>query len=135
MQNSKQSRKKLALKIFLFALIVNSILLILCWPQSPEENATETIPKNHIEIKISGVMHTAFQKNKKIILSKKSGRPVTTAILSKLENDNIFLWLPEKIYREHHQALINEEWSVIPFLVGIESNREKKERRNYEIAY
>ncbi|MBY0515264.1 MAG: hypothetical protein K2P81_00035 [Bacteriovoracaceae bacterium] len=135
MQKSKQSRKKLALKIFLAALSFNSFLLILCWPSDPEVNVSQAIPENHIEIKISGVLHTAFEKNKKIILSKKSGKPIATAILSKLENEQIFLWLPEKTYREHHQSLIHEEWSVIPYIAGIEAIQEKKEGRNYEIAY
>jgi hypothetical protein len=133
MQKSKLTRRALALRLFAAAIVINVILMLIFWPSAVPEIKTYPVTEG-IEMKVRASLHTAFSVGKKVLLTQQNGTPVGTAKLLRQEEDGIVLALSEKMYRQHHRALIHEEWALIPYLDGIES-RPRSKGTYYEIAY
>lgn len=133
MQKSKLTRRALALRLFAAAVVINMILMLIFWPSAAPE-ATTPLKTEGIEIKVRASLHTAFSAGKKVLLTRQQGIPVGTAQLLRQEEDGFVLALSEKMYRQHHRALIHEEWALIPYIDGIES-RPRSKGTQYEIAY
>ncbi len=133
MQKTKISRKKLALRLFLCAALSNSLLLLLVWPAESKVEEKILDLQNHVEIKIRGHLYTPFESQKKVLLTHPELRDAHEAILSKEEGDGFVVWIHEASYRKHHRSLIQLDWAISPFTLGLTSSRPKGS--NYEIAY
>lgn len=132
MQKSKLTRRALALRLFAAAVVVNMILMLIFWPSATP--VPETQVADGIEIKVRASLHTAFSAGKKVLLTRQQGIPVGTVQLLRHEDDGVVLAVSEAMYRQHHRALIHEEWALIPYIDGIES-RPRSKGTQYEIAY
>jgi hypothetical protein len=133
MQKSKLTRRALALRLFAGAALVNALLLLIFWP-APTPVESPRAQRSGVEMKIRAALHTEFVVGKQVLLSHARGVPVGAVHLLRLEEDNVVVALSEKIYRQHHRALIHEQWALIPYINGIES-RPRPKGTNYEIAY
>ncbi len=133
MQKNKISRKKLALRLFLCAALINSLLLIIIWPAESKVKETNLDLKNHVEIKIRAHLFTPFESQKKVLLTHPDFRDAYEAILSKEDSDGFVVWIHEESYRKHHRSLIQLDWAITPFTRGLTSSRQKGS--SYEIAY
>lgn len=133
MATSKLTRRALALRLFAAAVVVNLFLLWFFLPATPETKSS--MPQGHVEIKVRAQLLTSFTQNKKVMLARPKHTPIGEALLARLDEDSVVLWLPEKIYRQHHQTLISEEWSLIPYLADLRPPQSSARGVSYEIAY
>lgn len=128
------NRKTLALKLFVFAFIVNGILLLIIWPASAEGEHVPARPADHVEVQIKAQLNLTFRENAAVMLLRSSGTPLGPALLLAMSETGVTILVPEKIYQQHFRALIQEEWALIPVIQGL-GVPSSKTKASYEIAY
>lgn len=127
-------RKKLAIKIFLIGIVVQT-LLFCCFHTTQSPPVTVMQSSESVELRIRGQLHVPFQEGRSVILLKgnQSHGPV---VLRASDGESVTVLVSPTIYRQHHRQLTLEEWTVIPYFPGMRlASQTPSKGALYEISY